>query len=102
MHTIRIIKCPIKWDALDIEWTIFTFWKDVGIVKDDYIKTSLNLAKALLDVGYIVRVRKDVYKESKNGENTIKSIGIEIDFDWEKEKPEIPKEYRKKVLHAKK
>jgi len=41
----------------------------------------MNLAKALLDVGYTVRVRQGVYKETKKGENTVKSVGTEIDFN---------------------
>lgn len=81
MHTIRIIKCPEKDDALDIDGCIFTFWKDVGIVKGNYHKSAMNLAKALLDVWYTVRVRQGVYKETKKGENTVKSVGTEIDFN---------------------
>lgn len=81
MHTIRIVKCPKKWDSLDFQWIIFTFGKNVGIVKDDYRKTALNLAKALLDVGYTVRVRQGVYQETKKGNNTIKTVWTEIDFN---------------------
>ena len=82
MHTIRIVKCPKKGDSLDFQWVIFTFGENVGIVKEDYRKTALNLAKALLDVGYTVRVRQGVYKETINEKgNTVKSVGTEIDFN---------------------
>lgn len=82
MHTIRIIKCPEKWDALDVDGIIFTFWEDVWIVKWNYHKSAMNLAKALLDVGYTVRVRQWVYKETVNEKgNTVKSVGTEIDFN---------------------
>lgn len=82
MHTIRIIKCPEKWDALDVDGIIFTFWEDVWIVKGNYHKSAMNLAKALLDVGYTVRVRQGVYKETVNEKgNTVKSVGTEIDFN---------------------
>jgi hypothetical protein len=81
MHTIRIVKCPEKGDSLDFQWIIFTFGENVGIVKEDYRKTALNLAKALLDVWYTVRVRQGVYKETKKGKNTIKTVGTEIDFN---------------------
>lgn len=81
MRTIRIITCPEKWNAYDVDWIIFTFWKDVGIVKDDYIKSALNLAKSLLDVGYTVRVRKGVHLEETIGKNKKQSIGVEIDFE---------------------
>lgn len=82
MHTIRIIKCPEKDDALDIDGCIFTFGKDVWIVKGNYHKSAMNLAKALLDVGYTVRVRQGVYKETVNEKwNTVKSVGTEIDFN---------------------
>lgn len=80
MRTIRIETIPEEWESYDVDWIIFTFGKDVWIVKGDYVKSALNLAKALLDVGYTVRVRKEVYKEEKIGKNTKKSIGIEIDF----------------------
>lgn len=83
MQTIRIIRCPEKKESIEIDKIRFTFWKDVGIVKGDYRASALNLAKALLDVGYTVRVRHWVYKEAKNGENTVKSVGTEIDFDKE-------------------
>lgn len=82
MHTIRIVKCPIKWDALDVQGIIFTFGEDVWIVKGDYHKSAMNLAKALLDVWYTVRVRQWVYKETVNEKgNTVKSVGTEIDFN---------------------
>lgn len=82
MHTIRIVKCPIKWDALDVQGIIFTFWEDVWIVKGDYHKSAMNLAKALLDVWYTVRVRQWVYKETVNEKgNTVKSVGTEIDIN---------------------
>lgn len=80
MRTIRIETAPVEKEAYDVDWIIFTYWKDVWIVKWDYIKSALNLAKALLDVWYTVRVRKEVYKEEKIGKNTKKSVGIEIDF----------------------
>lgn len=42
----------------------------------------MNLAKAFLDVGYTVRVRQGVYKETVNEKgNTVKSVGTEIDFN---------------------
>ena len=80
MHTIRIITCPEDWNAYDVDWIIFTFGKDVWIVKGDYVRSALNLAKALLDVWYSVRVRKGVHKEETIGKNKKQSIGVEIDF----------------------
>lgn len=86
MHTIRIVKCPVKWDALDVDWIVYTFGVDIWIVKGNYHKTAMNLAKGLLDTGYTVRVRQQVYKESENAQgNTVKSVWTEIDFNSQEE-----------------
>lgn len=91
METIRIIRVPNEWESVELLGVKFTYWEDVGINKKSYHQSALNLAKALLDIGCLVRVRRNVYKESinENG-NTVKSVGTEIDLTLVTEKEEKP------------